>query len=70
MAEVGADVLENPPEVTPQAIGDISDLSIAEPGADVLENPPEVIPQPIGDISNLSIAETGADLNDVKNSKN
>ena len=62
VAPVGADVLENPPEVEPQAIGDISDISMAEPGADVLENPPDVQPQAIGDISGLDMAEAGSDL--------
>jgi hypothetical protein len=61
-APVGADVLENPPEVTPQPIGDISAITMAEPGADVLENPPEVTPQPIGDISAITMAERGADV--------
>ena len=62
VAPVGADVLENPPVVEPQPIGDISNISIAEVGADVLENPPVVEPQPIGDISNISMAEVGADV--------
>jgi len=62
MAEVGADVVENPVEVTPQEIGDISDIDMAEVGADVLENPPEVTPQEIGDISNIDMAEVGADV--------
>ncbi len=62
VAPVGDDVLENPPRVEPQPIGDISDLTLAEVGADVLENPPEVVPQPIGDISDLTLAEVGADL--------
>jgi hypothetical protein len=61
-APVGADVLENPPVVEAQAIGDISDISMAEVGADVLENPPVVEPQPIGDISSITIAEIGADV--------
>lgn len=61
-APVGADVLENPPEVKPQPIGDISAITMAEPGADVLENPPEVETPPIGDISDLTIAEAGADV--------
>ena len=34
VAEPGADVLEHPPEVEPQPIGDISDISLAEPGAE------------------------------------
>jgi hypothetical protein len=62
VAEPGADVIENPPAVEPQPIGDISDISLAEPGADVLENPPAVEPQPIGDIGDISLAEPGADL--------
>ena len=61
-APVGADVLENPPEVKPQPIGDISAITMAEPGVDVLENPPEVKPQPIGDISAITMAEPGADV--------
>ena len=61
-APVGADVLENPPTVDPQPIGDISNISMAEVGADVLENPPVVEPQPIGDISGITIAEVGADI--------
>ena len=61
-APVGADVLENPPVVEPQPIGDISDITVAEVGADVLENPPIVEPQPIGDISNITVAEVGADV--------
>ena len=64
VAPVGADVLENPPEVTPQPIGDISAISMAEVGADVLENPPEVEAQPIGDISDITMAEVGADMID------
>ena len=35
VAPVGADVLENPPVVEPQPIGDISDITMAEAGADV-----------------------------------
>jgi hypothetical protein len=62
MAEVGADVIENPVEVTPQPIDDISDISMAEVGADVIENPVEVTPQPIDDISDISMAEVGADV--------
>ena len=61
-APVGADVLENPPVVEAQPIGDISNISIAEVGADVLENPPVVEAQPIGDISDISMAEVGADV--------
>jgi len=62
VAPVGADVLENPPVVEPQLIGDISNISMAEVGADVLENPPVIEPQPISDISNISMAEVGADV--------
>jgi hypothetical protein len=61
-APVGADVLENPPVVEPQAIGDISDITLAEVGADVLENPPVVEPQAIGDFSDITLAEAGADV--------
>jgi hypothetical protein len=61
-APVGADVLENPPVVEPQPIGDISDITVAEVGADVLENAPVVKPQPIGDISDITVAEVGADV--------
>jgi hypothetical protein len=64
LAEVGADVLEHPVEVTPQKIDDISDLSVAEVGVDVLEHPAEVIPQKIDDISNLTMAEPGTDVLD------
>ncbi len=62
MAEVGADVLENPPVVKPQPIGDISSISMADVGADVVENPPEVVPQQIGDISSITMAEVGSDV--------
>jgi hypothetical protein len=62
MAPVGADVIENPVEVTAQVIGDISSISMAEVGADVLENPPRVEAQPIADISNLTMAEPGANV--------
>jgi hypothetical protein len=62
MAEVGADIIETPAEVTPQAIEDISDISMAEVGADVIENPAEVTPQAIEDISDISMAEVGADV--------
>ena len=61
-APVGADVLENPPVVEAQPIGDISNITMAEVGADVLENPPVVEPQAIGDISNITMAEVGADV--------
>lgn len=62
LAEVGADVLENPVEVAPQKIGEISDLTIAEVGVDVLEHPTEVVPQKIEEISDLTVAEVGADV--------
>ena len=62
MAPPGADVLENPVEVTPVPIGDISDISMAEVGADVLESPVTVTPVPIGDHSDISMAEVGADV--------
>ena len=62
MAEVGANVIENPVEVIPQAIEDISDISMAEVGANVIENPVEVIPQAIEDISDISMAEVGANV--------
>ncbi len=62
MAEVGADVVEHPVEVTPQAIEDISDISMAEVGANVIENPVEVTPQAIEDISDISMAEVGANV--------
>jgi hypothetical protein len=61
-APLGADVLENPPVVEPQPIGDISGITVAEVGADILENPPVVEPQPIGDISGITVAEPGADI--------
>jgi len=61
-APVGADVLENPPVVEAQPIGDISDLTMAEVGADVLKNPPEVEAQPIDDINGITMAEAGADV--------
>jgi hypothetical protein len=67
MAEVGADVIENPTEVPAQPIEDISDISMAEVGADVVENPVEVTPQPIEDISDISMAEVGVDI--VENPK-
>jgi hypothetical protein len=62
MAEVGADVIEHPVEVTPKAIGDISDISVSEVGVDLIENPVEVTPQAIGDISDISVADVGADI--------
>ena len=62
VAPVGADVLEHPPVIEPQPIGDITDITMAEAGADVLENPPVVNAQPIGDISDITMAEVGADV--------
>ena len=62
VAEVGANVLENPPRVEPVPIGDISDISLADVGADVLEHPPQVTPAQIDDISDISLAETGANV--------
>lgn len=62
MAEVGADVIENPAPVEAQPIDDISDISMAEVGADVIENPVPVEAQPIDDISGISMAEVGADV--------
>jgi hypothetical protein len=62
MAEVGANVIENPVAVKPQEIGDISDISMAEVGANVIENPVPVTPQEIGDISEISMAEVGANV--------
>jgi len=62
MAEVGANVIENPVAVKPQEIGDISDISMAEVGANVIENPVPVTPQEIGDISDISMAEVGANV--------
>ncbi len=58
VAEVGADVLEHPPEKEVQEIEDFSFLTMAEVGADVLEHPVEVKPQPIADISDLSLEKT------------
>ena len=55
MAEVGANVIENPVEVVPQVIADISDITMAEVGADVIENPKEKEKAPIPDISGLSL---------------
>ncbi|MBT8126865.1 MAG: hypothetical protein HKP12_00725 [Gammaproteobacteria bacterium] len=57
LAEVGADVLENPPDVEPQPIGDISSITLAEVGADLLLNPTAIKPQPIADISHITLAE-------------
>ena len=62
IAAVGADLVENPVEVVPQEIGDISNISMAEAGADVIENPVAVTPQEIDDISAISMAEVGADV--------
>lgn len=62
IAPVGVDVLEHPPVVEPQPIGDISDITLAELGADIIENPPAVEPQPIDDINGISVAEVGADI--------
>ena len=62
VAPVGADLLENPPVVEAQPIGDISGITLADVGADVLENPPQVEPRPIGDISDITLAEAGADV--------
>jgi hypothetical protein len=62
MAEVGADVIENPVAVEPRAIGDISAISMAEVGADVIENPVPVEPQKIADISDITMAEVGSDV--------
>lgn len=62
MAEVGADVIENPVAVEPRAIGDISAISMAEVGADVIENPVPVEPQKIADISDITMAEAGSDV--------
>jgi len=60
LAEVGANVIENPVKVAPQAIEDISDISMAEVGANVVEHPVEVAAQTIDDISGISMAEVGA----------
>ena len=62
LAQAGADIIENPAEVTPQPIDDISDITLAEVGADVIENPIEITPQPIDDISAITLAEAGADV--------
>jgi hypothetical protein len=62
MADVGADVIENPVEIKAQPIGDISDISVADVGANVIENPVEVQAQPIGDISDISVADVGANV--------
>ncbi len=56
MAEVGADVLENPPPKPVQPIDDFSFLTMAEVGADVLEHPRKVEAREI-DISGLSLAD-------------
>ena len=55
MAEPGVDVLEHPPEVVPQKIDDISDLSMAEAGADIIENPQPKEKAKIPDTSELSL---------------
>ena len=39
LAEIGADLLDNPTEVKPQRIADISDITLAEVGADIIEKP-------------------------------
>jgi hypothetical protein len=64
LAEVGANVIENPVPVEPQPIADISNITVAEVGADVIENPVPVEPQPIADISDISLAEVGANVLD------
>ena len=56
-APVGADVLENPPVVEPQPIGDISDITMAEPGADIIENPEPKEKAPVPDTSDLSVKD-------------
>ena len=62
MAPVGADVLEQPVEVEPQQIDDISAITMAEVGADVIEHPVEKPVQAIGDISDITMAEVGSDV--------
>lgn len=62
VAQVGADILENPAPVVAQEIDDISNLSMAETGVDIIENPEPVQPQPIDDISRLSMADVGCDV--------
>ena len=57
MAEVGADVLEHPPEKEVQAIDDFSFLTMAEVGADVLEHPVKVKAQVIDDISDIKLED-------------
>jgi len=57
MAEVGADVLEHPPEKEIQEIDDFSFLTMAEVGADVLEHPVKVKPQEIADFSDIELEE-------------
>jgi len=57
MAEVGADVLEHPPEKTIQEIDDFSFLTLAEVGADVLEHPVKVKAQVIDDISDIKLED-------------
>ena len=57
MAEVGADVLANPPVVEPQPIGDISGITLAEVGADILDSPVQVKAQAIADFSHITLAD-------------
>lgn len=57
MAEVGADVLEHPPEKETQEIDDFSFLTMAEVGADVLEHPVKVKAQVIDDISDIELED-------------
>ena len=57
VAPVGADVLQNPPVVEPQPIGDISDITMAEVGADVIENPKPKEKAPLPDTSDLSVKD-------------
>jgi hypothetical protein len=62
IAEVGADVIENPVEVPAQQIDDISNITMAEVGADVIENPVVQATQEIADFSELTMAEAGSDI--------
>jgi len=57
IAEVGADVLEYPPEKEIQEIDDFSFLTMAEVGADVLEHPVKVKPQEIDDFSDIELED-------------
>jgi len=57
IAEVGADVLEHPPEKDVQEIDDFSFLTMAEVGADVLEHPVKVKAQVIDDISDIELED-------------